>query len=150
MIRRVGTPPEAGRNYTQRVGVYALLPRGADLLLTCQYEPGPDIQFPGGGVDPGEHPLAALHREVREETGWTIRAPRRIWAFRNFTFMPEYDLWAEKVCLVYRAEPVRRLGPATESFHEPLWLPAVHAAEVLESPGDRACARAFAMGLKSP
>ena len=43
MIRRFGETPEPGRRYTRRVGVYAVLPRGGSLLLTCQIEPGPDV-----------------------------------------------------------------------------------------------------------
>lgn len=137
MIRRFGETPERGRKYTRRVGVYALLPRGGQLLLTCQTEPGPDLQLPGGGIDPGESPITALHREVYEETGWHVANPRRVGAFRRFTYMPEYDLWAEKVCLIYRARPVRRKGPPSEAFHEALWMEAADAVELLGNDGDR-------------
>ncbi|SHE30670.1 8-oxo-dGTP diphosphatase [Ruegeria intermedia] len=146
MIRRFGETPEPGRRYTRRVGVYALLPRGGSLLLTCQIEPGPDLQLPGGGIDPGESPIAALHREVFEETGWSIAAPRRIGAFRRFTYMPEYDLWAEKICLIYRAHPVRRQGPPTEAFHEAVWMNAGDAVHMLGNAGDRHFARLYLSG----
>ncbi|WP_170771379.1 NUDIX hydrolase [Ruegeria lacuscaerulensis] len=147
MIRRFGETPQAGRKYTQRVGVYALLPRGQQLLLTCQLEPGPDLQLPGGGIDPGESPITALHREVAEETGWLIAAPRRVGAFRRFTYMPEYDLWAEKVCLIYRARPVRRIGLPTEPFHEALWMEATDAAQMLGNDGDRHFATQYLLDL---
>lgn len=137
MIRRFGDTPEPGQTYRRRVGAYAVLPLGRDLLLTRQYDPDPDLQLPGGGIDPGESPIAALHREVFEETGWRIATPRRIGAFRRFVFMPEYDLWAEKLCLIYQARPVRRLGPPTEINHEPLWMDARLAAATLNNPGDR-------------
>lgn len=137
MIRRFGESPEPGRRYIRRVGAYALLPRGSDLLLTSQYDPDPDLQLPGGGIDPGESPVAALHREVYEETGWLIAAPRRVGAFRRFAYMPEYDLWAEKICLIYRARPVRRIGPPTEPEHAALWMPALDAAGLLGNAGDR-------------
>lgn len=143
MIRRYGTPPEGGRRYTRRPGVYAILPRGGALLLTHQTAPVPDFQLPGGGIDPGEHPIAALHREVFEETGWSIGPPRRLGAFRRYTFMPEYDLWAEKLCIVYRARPIRRLSAPTEPGHSAHWMAAPDAAEILGNPGDAAFVRAF-------
>lgn len=34
-------------------------------------EVGVHWAMPGGGIDPGETPLEAVVREVREETGWT-------------------------------------------------------------------------------
>ncbi len=137
MIRRFGKAPRPDRTYQIRVGAYAVLPVGQELLLTCQFDPDPDLQLPGGGIDPGESPIAALHREVFEETGWHIAAPRRIGVFRRFAYMPEYDLWAEKICLIYLARPVRRIGPPTESDHMPLWMDATEAARRLGNPGDR-------------
>ena len=137
MIRRFGETPETGRKYTRRVGVYALLPRGGQLLLTCQTEPGPDLQLPGGGIDPGESPISALHREVYEETGWHVANPRRVGAFRRFTYMPEYDLWAEKICHVYFARPARRLGEPTEKGHSAVWMPPRLAIEMVGNDGDR-------------
>ncbi len=144
MMPRFGEQPDRGRTYSLRRGVYALLPRGRNLLLTVQEDPHPDLQLPGGGIDPGESPLAALHREVREETGWRIARPRLVGAFRRFAYMPEYDQWAEKVCLIYLARPVRRLGPPTESFHRPVWMQADHAAHALGNAGDRYFASLFA------
>jgi len=107
------------------------------LLLTCQYDPAPDLQLPGGGIDPGESPLTALHREVHEETGWSISKPRKIGAFRRFVYMPEYDLWAEKLCHIYVARPVRQLGPPREKGHEAVWVNQEKAGSLLGNPGDR-------------
>ncbi len=107
------------------------------LLLTHQADPEPDIQLPGGGIDPGESPLQALHREVFEETGWRIAHPRRLGAFRRFTYMPEYDLWAEKLCSIYMAFPVRPLGPPSEPGHQAVWTPVDAAVRILTNSGDR-------------
>lgn len=137
MIRRFGETPQQGQTYKRRPGVYAILSRGRELLLTHQSEPLPEFQLPGGGIDPGEQPLAALHREVFEETGWTISAPRRLGAFRRFTYMPEYELWAEKLCMIYLARPVRQIGPPTEPGHMALWMPPALAAQKLGNAGDR-------------
>lgn len=130
MIRRYGTPPLRGRRYAMRPGVYAVLPRGDRVLLTVTDE----VQLPGGGIDPGESPLRALYREVMEETGWHIAGPVRVGAFRRFVFMPEYDLWAEKLCHIYRATPVRPHGPPTEAGHRVLWVDRRNVAGLLTDP----------------
>lgn len=138
MIRRFGESVKAGQHYRPRPGVYAVLMLGSDVLVTHQAEPNPEFQLPGGGIDPGEHPVAALHREVIEETGWRIAMPRRIGSFRRFTYMPEYDRWAEKLCTVYLARPVLRHGPPTEAGHTAVWMSAEQAMRLLANDGDRA------------
>lgn len=136
MIPRYGPPPEPGRHYTRRPGAYAVLWRQGQVLLTHQDEPWPEYQLPGGGIDPGESPVQALHREVFEETGWRIAHPRRLGAFRRFTYMPEYDLWAEKLCLIYLARPVRRLDAPSEPGHRAEWMDPRQAVHILGNDGD--------------
>jgi ADP-ribose pyrophosphatase YjhB (NUDIX family) len=56
----------------QRVGVYALIRRDDDVLLTRISDRGAHSgswTLPGGGLDHGESPRDALVREVREECG---------------------------------------------------------------------------------
>lgn len=143
MIRRYGEPVKPGQSYTRRPGVYAILLQGDRILATHQAEPVPEFQLPGGGIARGEQPIPALHREVREETGWKIAVTRHLGAFRRFTYMPEYDLWAEKLCAVYLARPVRRLGPPSEAGHSAVWLPVEEAVTRLGNAGDRAMLAAF-------
>ena len=138
MIRRYGEPVRRGMRYRPRPGAYAILLRAGQVLLTHQAEPKPELQLPGGGVDPGEHPIPALHREVLEETGWTISPPRRLGAFRRFAYMPEYDKWADKLCSVWLARPILQLGPPSEPGHTAIWAPLDVAAEVIPNAGERA------------
>ncbi|MBV0913538.1 NUDIX hydrolase [Anianabacter salinae] len=147
MIRRYGEPPVKGQRYSHRPGVYAVLLRGRSLLVTHQADPDDEFQLPGGGVDPGEQPLAALHREVFEETGWSMGKPVRLGAFRRFAYMPEYDRWAEKLCTIYLARPLRDLGPPTEPGHTALWMPIEVACDRLDNAGDRAFVRQVASAL---
>lgn len=137
MIRRYGNAPERGQRYTLRPGAYAILPRGPQLLLTYQAAPHDEIQLPGGGIDPGESPLQALHREVFEETGWRIATPRKLGAHRRFVYMPEYDMFAEKLCHIYLAHPVRALGAPSEEGHKAVWMSAGAAIPELSNDGDR-------------
>ncbi|PUB17159.1 NUDIX domain-containing protein [Yoonia sediminilitoris] len=136
MIRRYGSAPLAGQQYEVRHGAYGVLRRSGQVLLTWQGGEHNELQLPGGGIDPGESPLRALHREVYEETGWSIARPRRLGVFRRFTFMPEYDKWAEKVCHIFIAHPVRRLDEAPEPDHTPVWMDLAEAIPLLHNDGD--------------
>jgi 8-oxo-dGTP diphosphatase len=138
MIKRYGEAVKAGQRYRRRPGVYGILLDGNDVLLTHQASPVPEYQLPGGGVDPGEQPIPAFHREVMEETGWHIGPVRHVGTFRRFTYMPEYDKWAEKICTIFVARPTLRMGPPTEAGHTAIWVPAERALDLITNEGDRA------------
>ena len=150
MTPRFGDTPRPGIAYRPRPGVYAILPGDSGLLLTHQEEPSPEIQLPGGGIDPGESPLQALHREVREETGWRIAEVRRLGVYRRFAYMPEYDLWAEKICTIFVATPVRALSAPTEAGHSVIWASAQQAIGLLANPGDSAFVARYAAARRLP
>ena len=59
----------------QRIGAYALVlsERGILGTVNSANTPAPGTwALPGGGVDPGESPAEAVHREIYEETGQEI------------------------------------------------------------------------------
>ncbi|MEM6579159.1 MAG: NUDIX hydrolase [Pseudomonadota bacterium] len=142
-MRRFGERVIPTQKYKARPGVYAILPFGRHLLLTFQDMPVPELQLPGGGIDAGESPLQALHREVFEETGWHIRQARVLGRFRRFAYMPEYDLWAEKIATIYTAQPVYSPGPPTEAGHTAVFVDPAYAARHVANPGDRDFVRQY-------
>jgi 8-oxo-dGTP diphosphatase len=137
MTRRIGEPVNPNVTYKRRPGAYAILLRNERVLLTHQAEPVPEFQLPGGGIDPGEHPIPALHREVMEETGWRISDIRKLGVYRRYTYMPEYDMWAEKMCHIFFARPALKLGPPTEAGHTEIWTSPDMAIDLVASDGDR-------------
>lgn len=142
----MGEPREPDRRYTRRPGAYAIIARDGVLLLTEQTACEVEIQLPGGGVDPGETPVQALHREVLEETGHRIQIRRKLGAYQRYTYMPEYDLWAHKICHIFLATPALRKPVPLEAGHKVLWRTPREAFSVLSTDGDRHML-ALALGL---
>ena len=85
-----------------RDGQVLISQRRADQSLPLQWE------FPGGKVEPGEAPVAALARELREELGVGVRVGR-IWDVL-FHAYPAFDL----VMLVYVCELIEGEPRAVE------------------------------------
>lgn len=68
-----------GRVFSCRI--YGVLREEGKVLLTRSAFRGSSfINFPGGGVDVGEAPMAALLREFVEETGLVVRPARTLYA----------------------------------------------------------------------
>lgn len=135
-MRMFGTPPDPKRHYTIRPGAYAVIRRGAQLLVTEQTATNIEIQLPGGGIDPGEGPLNALHRECLEETGWTIQIKSRLGVYQRYVFMPEYDLWARKICHIFLCDAGIQRSLPSEAGHRAILMPWQDAVGQFASNGD--------------
>ena len=65
---KVSEKQHSGEEYRKNVAL--ILERKSGKVLICQRSDCEESwQFPQGGVDEGEGPIEALHREVREEIG---------------------------------------------------------------------------------
>jgi ADP-ribose pyrophosphatase YjhB (NUDIX family) len=61
------------RKFTASAGAVVTDPEGRVLLLEHIFRPASGWGIPGGFIEPGEDPAAAVRREVFEETGVEIR-----------------------------------------------------------------------------
>ena len=134
-MRRYGERVKKKIDYKVRIGVYGVISVGDKILLTDQHEN--EIQLPGGGVDLDEQKNHALVREVREETGWKIHPIKHMGTYQRFVFMPEYDLWAQKICHIYLCKGIYSISTPLEKDHTPILTTPDLAIKLIQNEGDR-------------
>ncbi|HXT97187.1 MAG TPA: (deoxy)nucleoside triphosphate pyrophosphohydrolase [Polyangia bacterium] len=127
---------------TRKLVVAALVREGTRILMSRRRadQPMPGRwEFPGGKVEPGESPVAALEREVREELGCEVEVGRIFEVV--FHVYEEFDLYM----LVY-AVAITRGAPRAVEVAEIAWVEAARLPELDLLPADFPLARALAAG----
>jgi 8-oxo-dGTP pyrophosphatase MutT (NUDIX family) len=97
-------PTERGSTSSQRIAAYGIcLHEEAILLVRASAQTGvPGRWFlPGGGVDHGEHPEAALLRELAEETGLRGSLVGLVGVLSDLRQLPE-GLTLHSIRLIYQ------------------------------------------------
>jgi 8-oxo-dGTP diphosphatase len=126
----------------RKLVVAALVRQGGRILVSRRRadQAMPNLwEFPGGKVEPGEHPEAALIRELREEVACDIE----IDGIHEVVFhaYPEFDLYM----LVY-ASRITGGTPQAVQVAEIAWVEAKRLPELDLLPADYPLARKLASG----
>lgn len=106
-----------------------------------RYVPGGFWACPGGGIDPGETPEAALRRELAEQLGLdTADVQGPVWRLTRLFPMEHWDGQTDVTHLVRAAhfDPRPRVDLVAEGVHDIRWFSPweLAAAEVTFSPRD--------------
>ncbi|MFJ7056323.1 NUDIX hydrolase [Streptomyces griseobrunneus] len=112
-----------------RVSAYAIAVEDERLLLTRLSDASPVFtpglwHMPGGGIDPGEQPVEALSRELREETGREL-ADARLLDARTYAVRRNGVSWSltalfYAVALKGGASEVTEVDGSTDAV---MWIP---------------------------
>ncbi len=120
-----------GKNYLDRPSVYGLAFNGWGRLLVVRVPRKDQLVLPGGGVDPGEESAAALHREIREETGFGVRVLGDLGRANEFIVTRNKGKAQNKLGSFYLVALTARLGPPLEPDHEVHGLTGSEAGRAL-------------------
>ncbi len=135
-MRRFHAPPKPGQVYRHRPGAYGIFFHNGRVLLTLQEGAKREWQLPGGGIEAGENAGQSLIREALEETGWRVCVERKIGVWKQFTYMPEYEIHAEKICHIYMGRAIYPTDAPLEEGHSAALLAPWEALSRLKIEGD--------------
>ncbi len=110
---------------TPKIDVRGVVFRAGKLLLVQEVTDG-RWAIPGGWADLGEAPAAMVEREVREESGLTVRASKLIAVYDANRLQPQEFFSAYKLvflCEYQNGEPTPSMETPAGDFFDPLALP---------------------------
>ena len=103
-------------------------------VLLIRHAKGRHISFPKGHVEPGEMESQTAEREVREETGLTLRVDRRFRAENRYNIRPD----TQKLVVIFAAVTDNaEITPQPEEIAEAEWVPVDEADTRLTYERDR-------------
>lgn len=126
-----------GRAFSCRI--YGVLRESGKVLLTRSAFRGSSfINFPGGGVEIGEAPMAALLREFVEETGLIVRPARTLYASEGAHLSTQAPIQiVSAYWLVERFSGELRAGGNDDDVLELIWADPAHLPLGEMFPADR-------------
>ena len=117
-----------GTAYVRRPSVYALIRDSSGRVAMVRTAEG--VFLPGGGVESGETPVQALHREVAEECGLHIQVLGRLPDAVQLVYSRAEQIHFEKVCMFFAAEIEGQLPAPAHPGHELLWVGSEEASDL--------------------
>jgi len=129
-----------GVEYRDRPGAYGLIVKDQQIAITRVRN---KLYLPGGGIEDGETPEQALHREVLEETGWQIQIEAMVGESRQFIRSDLYNAYFNKLQSFYTARALQVVTAGIEPDHELVWLSFEEAASGLVEDSDTWAVKSF-------
>jgi 8-oxo-dGTP diphosphatase len=118
-----------GINYIDRPGAYAVIKNNENQIAVIATRRG--YFLPGGGIDPGETEMDALHRELMEETGYQISVIAGIGSAVEYIKASGEDQYYRIRSRFHLAHLESQTGEGMEQDHRLVWLSQDEAIRLL-------------------
>ncbi len=105
--------------YTKRDGVYAIIERKQDEKIAIATNG--NYFFLGGGIEQGETELEALTREIKEESGYTIKSIEYFDTVASYLYSQTRG-YLDVTATFYIAEFDEKVAEPIEKDHQVLWV----------------------------
>jgi len=141
MIEFSTNKPDKNKNYTKRIGAYAIIVNDAGLIALVKTKAG--YFLPGGGIEGTESPEECLKRECLEEIGIEISAIDNFARGNYFFYSTTLNVDMESEGIFFTCKIKKYLNVETEIDHELIWLSAEQALELMYLDNQRESLRIF-------
>jgi 8-oxo-dGTP diphosphatase len=109
-----------GIQYKERKAVYALIVNENDEIAVIKTERG--YFLPGGGLEKNETIKKCLHRELLEETGYSIEIKKFIGTAAIYEFSPKLKEYLKGIGYFYKVNLIKKISEPIENDHYLVWL----------------------------
>lgn len=123
---------EEGVHYTNRYGVYAVIPNPDKTQIILVQAPNGAWFLPGGEIEAGEDHLQALARELVEELGFEAQVGRYYGQADEYFYSSHRDTHYYNPAYLYEVTSYRSIGAPLEDFNHLQWFPIDEALTALK------------------
>lgn len=117
--------------YKTRVGVYVVIANPQGQLVLVQAPNGAYL-LPGGEIEVGETRSQALHRELLEELGFTVTAPRYLGVADEYFYSKHRQTYFYNPGYFYGTDTFQAVAAPLENFNQIEWCTPAVALEKLK------------------
>ncbi|MGB4932282.1 MAG: NUDIX hydrolase [Streptococcus suis] len=121
-----------GVHYTNRYGVYAVIPDEKLEKIVLVQAPNGAWFLPGGEIEEGENHLSALERELIEELGFTAKIGQYFGQADEYFYSSHRDTHFYNPAYIYQVTSYKQVGAPLEDFNHIAWFPIEEAINKLK------------------
>lgn len=123
---------EAGINYQNRYGVYAVIPDLQKERIILVQAPNGAWFLPGGEIEAGENHHTALERELIEELGFTATIGDYYGQADEYFYSRHRDTHYYNPAYIYGVTSYQKIGQPLEDFNHLAWFDIDTAIDMLK------------------